>query len=128
MSPKRECVLQNCSNTCFSWTKNKTKIWKKKSSTYGRYYQTTFPPNFSSFFPKQEKQEKTGNVSKVWKLNWGQNVWNASHSNIWKKKWKIWKYKKLREKKTGNLDKTSFDKKGRSNWRFFVQFFLIIFV
>ena len=60
----------------------------------GRSYRTTFSQIFLFFFPG-----KTGNISKVWKFNWGWNIWNASHSNIWKKKMKIRKYKNLREKK-----------------------------
>ena len=32
-----------------------------------------------------------------------------------KKKWKIWKYQKLREKKSESLDKSSFDKNGPNN-------------
>jgi len=31
-------------------------------------------------------------------LNRGQRIWKASHSNIWEKKMKIWKYKKLHRK------------------------------
>ena len=75
-----------------------------------------FPQNFPLFFfpRKTGKARKTGNISKVWKFNRGQNTWKASHSNIWKKK----KRKNMemqnitRTKKSGNLVKTSFDKNG----------------
>ena len=40
-----------------------------------------------SFFPRETgKAGKTGNISKIWKFNRGQNIWKASHFNIWKKK------------------------------------------
>ena len=41
---------------------------------------------FLSFQEKQEKQEKQENISRVWKFDTGQNIWKASHSNIWGKK------------------------------------------
>ena len=60
-------------------------------------------PNFSPLFFQQKlltgKAGKTGNISKVWKFNRGKNIWKASYSNI-------------RKKKSGNLDKKSFDKNG----------------
>ena len=71
----------------------------------------SFFSRFSSFL----FQEKHETFSKLRNLTEGQNIWNASHSNIlgaenWGKKWK---YKKMREKKIGgNLDKKSFDKNG----------------
>ena len=40
---------------------------------------------FPDFLPLFFFVRKTGNISKVWKLNRRQNIWNASHSNIWKK-------------------------------------------
>ena len=42
--------------------------------------------DFIFFFPKNKKSRRNRNRSKVWKFNRGQNIWNASHSNIWKKK------------------------------------------
>ena len=62
--------------------------------------------NFFLFFSPRN----TGNISKVWKFNRGEIVRKASHSKMWKKRWKIWKYQKLRENKSGNIGKTSFDK------------------
>ena len=62
-------------------------------------------PRFSSFFPR--KTGTIGSIAKVWKFNRGETVWNASHSSIFvEKNWQIWKYKKLRGKKGGNLDKS----------------------
>ena len=64
---------------------------------------------FFFFLEKQEKQEKkAGNISEVCKFNRRQHIWNASHSNIWKNKWKIWKCKNCKKKKekSGNVDKS----------------------
>ena len=52
-----------------------------------------FFPNFPLFFKK--KTGKTGNISKVWKFNRGQNTWKASHS----------KYLEIYLYIYGNLDK-----------------------
>ena len=64
---------------------------------------------FSSFFffpRKTGKAGKAGNISEGCKFNRGQNIWNASHSNIWKNKWKLWKCKNCKKKKeSGNVDK-----------------------
>ena len=39
------------------------------------------------FFPRKTgKPRNTGNISKAWKINRGQNVWKASNSNIWGEK------------------------------------------
>ena len=83
---------------------------------------------FSFFFLQEKtgKAGKTANFFKVWKFNRGENIGKASHYNIWGKKRKLWKHKKLREKKNRNLDKKSFDK-GRSYQAFFSQFFLFFF-
>ena len=78
---------------------------------WGPSYRTPLLQIFLLFFPRKiGKAGKTGNISKVWKFNRGQNIWNASHSMYvcihGNKKWKIWKYKKLRRKKCGNLGKS----------------------
>ena len=74
-------------------------------------------PNFSSFFSKKNgksrKAGKTGNISKVWKFNRGQNIWKASHSNVWEKKMESFgNTKNCAIIKSGNLDEKSFDKNG----------------
>ena len=58
---------------------------------------TNLFPDFLRFFPK--KNRKSGNISKVGKFNRGQNVWNASHSNIWKKKMENMEIPKVARKK-----------------------------
>ena len=84
----------------------------------GRSYRAIFSKIFLSFLPRKTgKAEKTGSIfSKVWKFNRGQNVWKASHSNIWKKKkekkGKHGNTKTCAKKKTGNLDIKSFYKNG----------------
>ena len=99
-------------------------------------------PKFSSFFfpRKTGKARKTGNISKIWKFNRGQNLkegkifWKASHSNFWetqlqnrkygntrkcaKKIYQVWKFRKKSPsikrtaQKFGNLDEKSFDMNG----------------
>ena len=65
----------------------------------GRSHPASFPRIFLFCPRKTGKAGKTGNISKVWKFNRGKNIWKASYSNI-------------RKKKSGNLDKKSFDKNG----------------
>ena len=66
----------------------------------GPFLSSNFSTKFPLFFPRKTgKAGKTGNISKVWKFNRGKNIWKASYSNI-------------RKKKSGNLDKKSFDKNG----------------
>lgn len=65
---------------------------------------------FLFFFPteKQEKQE----IFPKFKFNRGQNIWKASHPNIWGGKTENMEAQKMREKKCGNLDKKIFGKNG----------------
>ena len=66
-----------------------------------------------NFRRKRGKAGKTGNISKVWIFNRGQNIWKASHSKFWgggeMQNMEI--QKNCAKKRCGNLDKTSFDKK-----------------
>ena len=52
-----------------------------EGTTKGRSCRTTFFQFPCFFFPRKTgKEGKTGNISKLWKFNRGQNI---SHSNIW---------------------------------------------
>ena len=66
----------------------------------------------SSFFfqVKQEKQEKQVTFPKNGNLTEGKILGRLRITIFGNKICKIWKYKKLREKNPGNLDKASFDK------------------
>ena len=57
---------------------------------------------FPNFF-LIKKNRKNRNISKVWKFKRGQNIWKASHSNIWKKKEEKYGNTKLREKYTSYI-------------------------
>ena len=70
-------------------------------SLKGRPCRTTFSRFFSSSQKKQEKQVKQETCSKAWKINRGQNI--LERSNMSEKKWKSWKYQKLREKNIWNF-------------------------
>ena len=83
---------------------------------------------FSKFFffcfpRKTGKSRRTGNIFKVYRLNRGQRIWKASHSNIWGKKKKNGNTKSCAENKSGLFfDTTSCDKNGphtlvKREWR-----------
>ena len=65
---------------------------------------------FLFFF--QEKQEKQETFPKIENLTEGKIFGRLRIPIFGNKFWKIWKNTKLRKKKNGNLDKTSFDKNG----------------
>ena len=63
-------------------------------------------------------------MSNFWKFNTRQNIWKASHSNIWGGKWIIWKYINLREKMSWILEKKSIDEDGPewcAQYLFFIE-------
>ena len=64
------------------------------------------------FFPNEGKTGKTGKKKDIQSLDIWKNIWNASHSNIWGKNENIRQYKIVCERKSLELDKTSFDKTG----------------
>ena len=82
----------------------------------GRSYRTTFFPDFPLFFPRKTGNAgKTAKKAKVRKLTeGGQNIWNASHSNILIFFFEHIGIKKIARKENleNNSDKTSFDKNG----------------
>ena len=59
------------------------KAWRKLGPFLSNDFFFADSPLFAR---KTGKAGKTENGSKVWKFNRGQNIWNASHSNIWKEK------------------------------------------
>ena len=72
---------------------------KKSFDKNGPFFSNNFSPDFPLFFlRKTGKAGKAGNTFKVWKFNRGQNIWNASHFNIWEKNGKNGNTKKLRKK------------------------------
>ena len=99
MTQHRQSPVRTGATAKMTYSIFNTIIVCPRNAIKGRSYRATFFQIFLFFFQdKQEEQEKHETFQSLEIYNRGQNIWKASHSNIWKKNGNMEKQKIARKK------------------------------